>query len=296
MELLDFTYWNKLNEENSQISKIIRIPNRHLGPELDQAYNQALNKVLEETAEDIEYEVTTKDEYGGPMYTIHFKKDEDEIYSSIFGSPEVFTITLKPSFDAYGGGIITLSSLLSIIKRTFYSSVIDVEDNINIIRIKTTPELLEKGLANIANNFVRGHMWKQLIPEKPTFQDYSDAFLKASDDPKYIEVLKDKISNLTIYYTVLDLLKSNIEDYNINKEELSTSISSELNKIKQLDFTKDKESALKETLLFQKKLLKMANSKKEESPLVTDALVEVFRLLLDQYGDIKTINRELLKV
>lgn len=296
MELLDFTYWNKLNEETSQISKIIRIPDRHLGPELDQAYSQALNKVLEETAEDTEYEVTTKDEYAGPAYTIHFKKDEDEVFSSMFGSPEVFTITLKPSFNAYGGGIITLSSLLSSIERTFYSSVIDVEDNINIIRIKTTPELLEKGLTSIANNFVRGSDWRQVSPEKPTFQDYTDAYLKAKEDPKYIDTLKDKISNLTIYYTVLDFLRSNMEDYSINKEELAASISSDLNKIKQLDFTKDKESSLKEALLFQKKLLKMAHSKKEESPLVTDALVEAFRLLLDQYGDIKTLNKELSKV
>ena len=296
MEILDFTYWNKLNEEASQISKIIRIPDRHIGPELEQAYRQAINKVLEETAEDVEYDVTSKDAYGGLEYTIHFKKEDDDVFSSMFGSPEVFTITLKPSFDAYGGGIITLGSLLSTIKRTFYSSVIDVEDNINVIRIKTTPELLEKGLAAIANNFVRGHDWRQVIPEKPTFNDYTNAFLKAKDNPKYIATLKDKISNLTIYYTVLDFLKNNMEDYVINKEELSTSISSELNKIKQLDFIKDKESSLKEALLFQKKLLKMANYRKEESPLVTDALVEVFRLLLDQYGDIKKVNIELSKV
>ena len=294
MELLDFTYWNKLDEESSKISKIIRIPNRNIRPELEKVYVQSINKVLEETSGDVEYEIAVDNTFESAIsYNINFKKEEDEIFSSVFGSPVTFTIALTPQFYGYSTGALTLTNILRKIERYLYSSV-DVEDGVNVIRITTTPELFEKGLINVASSIMDD--WNRAIPEKPTPQDYANAYLKASDNPKYITELKDKISNLTTYYTILDFLNSNTEDYIINKEELSTSVSSELTKIKQLDFTKDAESSLKEALLFQKKLLKMAHSNKEESPLVTDALVDMFRLLLDQYGDVRSLNTALLKV
>lgn len=294
MELLDFTYWNKLNEESSKISKIIRIPNRNIRPELEKAYVQSINKVLEETSGDVEYDISVDNTFESAIsYNINFKKEEDEIFSSVFGSPVTFTIALTPQFYGYSAGALTLTNIMRKIERYLYSSV-DVEDGVNVIRITTTPELFEKGLINIASSIMDD--WNRAIPEKPTPQDYANAYLKASDNPKYITELKDKISNLTTYYTILDFLNSNTEDYIINKEELSASVSSELTKIKQLDFTKDAESSLKEALLFQKKLLKMAHSNKEESPLVTDALVDMFRLLLDQYGDVRSLKTALLKV
>jgi len=296
MELLDFTYWNKLNEETSRISKILRIPNRNIQPELEKEYFQTLNKILEETAGDAEYEITVDNKNSWPIYTIHFKKEEDEIFSSVFGSPELFTIDIIPTFPqytSYGVGVLSLNNLILKTMKYFYTSVREIEDGDNVIRITTTPELFEKGLVNIASSFIG---WSREIPEKPLPQDYDDAYLKASDDPTYITKLKDKIFNATVYDTILNYLKSNIEDYIINQDELSASISSELNKIKQLDFTKDNESSLKEALTFQKKLLKMAHPNKEESALVTDALVDVFRLLLDQYGDIKSLNTALSKV
>lgn len=307
MELLDFNYWTNIVESaaNEQVNKVFTI-----GPDfktlVTDTYYKVADSVLSEFTNGFEYELHVNP--SNLSIKIVFGDDDDDIRSSIYGVAESFSIVLKSliyveGFYGIGSHLLSSTNLPKLLQVQFRNEIIDKSNDTTTIRVSAGPNEFELKLNNIAKIIGAGsNAWSSADTDytAPTIAEYLAAVRpkEEADKEEAIKILANKLNNSIRYQTALEVFKIIVSDLNLNIDELASQISEKTNSFKAIDLDKlpedEKKATLTEILKFQNYLLSLSNPRKiQESKIAVDSLIDIFRILIKQFGDLKTVKKEL---
>jgi hypothetical protein len=309
MELLDFNNWTSVFESSDlkMITKVFTF-SPDFKKEVDDEYYRIADSLLKEDAASFEYTLTSHENNGS--IEVSFGEEEDEFRSSIFGAPESFTITLDSltRHTLYYSGVYLLNPerILQLFEARRKSSRLEKEGGSTIIKLNVWNQEFEQTLQNIAMCIAISKSYASSELVRPTSNDYDNALRYASNDkggsgPNPIKELSTKLNEIIRYRTVLSILHKISSDYIVDIDKLNSDIYGRVNEFKLIDLSKlsdeDRKLKVDEILKFLAYLLKLADSiQSNESELVTDALVDIFRILLTQYDNVLEIKKELGRI
>ncbi|CAB4174651.1 hypothetical protein UFOVP972_64 [uncultured Caudovirales phage] len=293
MELLDFNYWITLNESQKSYYTF-EIPKREL-TEIDEAYDKELRDALSSLPESM-YDISRED--SAVVITLH--ASQDEILSSVYGeSNEVKIGLMYPAKSiAYSGYFkkVSYDSLAKSLGASSYPSKVTTWDDSVQVRFSIQPSELERLIHDRAR-----------IVAVP-FSVYNQEFTKP-DASSFFELVYDgtveKIRKFTQQfneYLRYSAITSALEKYlasesTPNLEEIGATTKARLQGIKSIDFnsitSEEKAKGIEEVVEFQRELLSKSAKSDIESPIMTDAMIENFRILLSEVGTVKEIKKRL---
>ena len=286
MNLLDFTYWISLNESQKRYYTFA-IPKREL-TEIDEVYDQELREILQGLPESM-YEIS---EGRGP-FTLTLRSSQDEILSSVYGESRDVVIKLAHPASSNSSTVpfkkITYASLATQLKGSVYpNKFTENGDSIQVrysLQLATDLDMLLNTTARKMAAPFSAHNHQFIRPEASAFFE----LVYDSDDSKVFSLTKD-LNEYLRYFAVKSVLpKYLVSESTPNLEEISKKVTDRLQKIKSLD----PDTKLKETLAFQKEILSQSSKSDIESSIMTDAMIENFRFLLDEIGGVKEIKKML---
>jgi hypothetical protein len=290
MDLLDFTYWNELNE-SQKVYYIFNIPNNTL-PELNKLYQEVLIESLGGLQNLTKYQITDTDK----GITVSFMPSEDSLVSCIYGDMVIFKIEL--SLFAIRNLTLALFTKAILVSYKYNTSFIKKE-GFTEVNLAEAPGKSDEIIKRITTASMRSIRALPDSPEMPSISDYANV-LDDRENETLISNLQKKLGDYLTYATCARLLEKHLSESPLNLEEISADINTKLAQIKSIDFTKisskEKEDKLKDVLVFQKELLFKANTRRIESPTTTSALIDVFRILSKEIGGVKEISKALSNI
>ena len=307
MELLDFNYWT-LNESQKKYYTF-EIPINKYSKMLNKEYSRILDATLSELTNDIAAD--SKASQNGSI-TINIRPRADELVSAIYGEIEepFITFSLYYPGNSYYGQPVPATMLFNSIKRKTYPNISTPTDDKHKIIDKyeimviCEPDKINNYIHEVALDLSHNLTGYRYSNDKtpPTLPDELEYF-KTSQLSKDLQ--KDAISKLsekldkylkyTTYVRIMNILL--VSEVTPDIEQITSDINTKVAKIKSFDFNNisdsERKSQLDEILKFQNSLLVNANPIRIEVDKTTDALIETFRILLKEVGDVKTIKKEL---
>lgn len=298
MELFDFYQWiNQINESADSINMTFTLDSNY-SEEVKKTYYETLTDHLDKNLPHGSSYSIKNDQYNRAI-NVSILNEDDEISAAIFGPAESFSFTLYPPYVQYIGMItsIGMENMTNQIKRTFHSAIVDKEGDQTKIRVRAmSRDDFDDKLKSVANKVIDYYMISSFPqgrsnPSEPTGSDYIKIIHSESDSESSIKELTNRLSLWLTYTTAIKVLN-----------KMSSQLTIDLEDIRQNVLDKGLNSAIKsndpnEQLSFLKKLIKLADPRRvEESSIVTDALITMFRILLKQYESPKEIWRELSKM
>lgn len=296
MELFDFNNWlGQINESTGSINMTFNFDSNYLD-EVKKTYYETLTDHLDKNLPHGSSYSIKNDQ--PRSIEVSILNEDDEISSAIFGPAESFSFTLYPPYVQYIGMTtsIGMDNMTNQIARTFHNAIVDKEDDRTTIRVRAmSRDDFDDRLKSVANKVIAYygigdyHRNKSYFSEL-TSSDYAKV-IHSSDSKASIKELTSRLSLWLTYTTAIKVLN-----------KMSSQLTIDLDDIRQNVLDKGLNSALnsndpKEQLEFLKKLIKLADPRRvEESSIVTDALITMFRILLKQYESPKEIWRELSKM
>ena len=286
MNLLDFKYWISLNESQKRYYTF-EIPKREL-TEIDEVYDQELRKILQDLPESM-YEIS---EGRGP-FTLTLHSSQDEILSSVYGESQDVVINLvhPASSNSHAGPFkkISYESLAIQLKGSVYpNKFTHSADSIQIrysLQLTTDLDMLLNTTAQKMAVPFSAHNHQFVRPDASAFFD-----LVYSSDNSKVSALTKQLNEYLRYFAVKSVLPKYLESESTpNLEEINKKVTDRLQRIKSLE----PDTKLKETLAFQKEILSQSSKSDIESPIMTDAMIENFRILLSEVGTVKEIKKRL---
>jgi hypothetical protein len=286
MNLLDFTYWIALNESQKSYYTF-EIPKREL-TEIDEAYDQELREILKDLPESM-YEISD----GKGPFTITLHSSQDEILSSVYGESQDVVINLvhPASSNSQAGPFkkISYDNLFTKLRDSDYPHKFTHRDDSVQIRysLQLTTELdmlLNTTARKMAMPFsANNHQF--IRPDASAFFE-----LVYSSDESKVSALTKQLNEYLRYFAVKSVLPKYLESESTpNLEEINKKVTDKLQRIKSLE----PDEKLKETLAFQKEILSQSSKNDIESPIMTDVMIENFRILLSEVGTVKEIKKRL---
>lgn len=298
MELFDFYQWiDKINESSNSINMTFTFDSNYLD-EVKETYYKTLTDHLDKNLpHGSSYSI--KNDQPRSIEVSILTEDDDEITSAIFGPAESFSFTLYPPYVQYIGMTtsIGMDNMTNQITRIFHNAIVDKEGDQTKIRVRAmSRDDFDDKLKSVANKVIDYYMISSFPrgrsnPSEPTSSDYIKIIHSESDSESSIKELTNRLSLWLTYTTAIKVLN-----------KMSSQLTIDLDDIRQNVLDKGLTSAIrsndpKEQLDFLKKLIKLADPRRvEESSIVTDALITMFRILLKQYESPKEIWRELSKM
>lgn len=317
MELLDFNKWEKILEsvDLGKTTKIFKFSPR-FAMEVNTEYYNIADSLLKEDATTFEYTLTSNDD---GTINISIGEEEDEIRSSIFGAPESFNITLGSlTVNKIFGNIpeiLTPNSLHGLFKRFFSNygesvGALEKDGTSDIIKVHIRNSEFEEKLQKIATRISLNSKFRfptiYSEPPRPTHKEYDDALRYANNggersESNPVTELSDKLNEIIKYRTALSILHKISSNYIVDSDKLTSDIYGKTNEFKSIDLSslseEDRKSKIDEILKFQTYVLRVAASVSiTESKLATDALIDIFRILLTEYKSPLEIKRELNRI
>jgi hypothetical protein len=294
MELVDFNKWlGTIHESVSGINIVFKIDSDY-SELVESTYLETLKEHLDKTLPpSITHEIS---KYSDTLINVSLLSEEDEVSATMFGPTESTNFLLAlPNRGLYGQLIgLGPNQTIEKIKKHFYNAIVEKGEDFTSIRVRGDQQTLDSKIISIAkdasssSNFsTSGHRFRDKTYTEPTIDDYFN-LLDAESKTAKDEVVH-KLSVWAVYETaikVLNLISSQLTiDTIAIKKEIATGLNAALN-------SKTDE----EKLPFMKRLMDLANPKRyEESALVTDALIEMFRDLLKHYESPIEIWRAIYK-
>jgi hypothetical protein len=283
MNLLDFKYWQKLNEE-ARSYYTFEIPKREL-TELDEAYLDSLNEVIAGIPKSM-YDLKVN----LPSVIITFHDSKDEVVSSIYGEAQSFAMAFStPGTSTYFSGNFKVIRDSDIISRGFSRSNLSPKithlNNSCKIRISIAPEELEKVLSEAANRIILRS--ERLNVEKIDSSDIIELMYSDGTNLQNLSInLRDKLNNQLRHEALVKTLKRFItSEVSPNIEDTRTNIES---RRKNLEST-----SIEDVISFQRELLDKSDRGNIETDLTTAAMIDNFRVLLKEFGSPKEIKAAL---
>jgi hypothetical protein len=294
MELVDFNKWlDTIHESVSGINIVFKIDSDY-SELVESTYLETLKEHLDKTLPpSITHEIS---KHSDTLINVSLLSEEDEVSTTMFGPTESTNFLLAlPNRGLYGQLIgLGPNQTIEKIKKHFYNAIVEKGEDFTSIRVRGDQQTLDSKIISIAkdasssSNFsTSGHRFRDKTYTEPTIDDYFN-LLDAESKTAKDEVVH-KLSVWAVYETaikVLNLISSQLTiDTIAIKKEIATGLNAALN-------SKTDE----EKLPFMKRLMDLANPKRyEESALVTDALIEMFRDLLKHYESPIEIWRAIYK-
>jgi|688.fasta_scaffold28455_7 hypothetical protein len=286
MELLDFKYWITLNESQKSYYTF-EIPKREL-TEIDEVYDQELREILKGLPESM-YEIS---EGRGP-FTLTLHSSQDEILSSVYGESQDVVINLvhPASSNSQAGPFkkISYTNLFTQLRGSVYPNKFTHRDDSVQIRyslqlttdldmlLNTTAQKTAVPFSAYNHQFIR-----------PTASEFFE-LIYSSDESK-VSALTKQLNEYLRYFAVKSVLPKYLESESTpNLEEINKQVTDRLQRIKSLE----PDEKLKETLAFQKEILSQSSKSDIESPIMTNVMIENFRILLSEVGTVKEIKKRL---
>jgi len=291
MDLLDFTYWNELNE-SQKVYYIFNIPNNTL-PELNKLYQEVLIESLDGLQNLTKYQITDTDK----GITVSFMPSEDSLVSCIYGDIVIFKIEL--SLFAIRNLTLALFTKAILVSYKYYNASFIKKEGFTEVNLAEAPGKSDEIIKRITTASMRSIRALPDSPEMPSISDYANV-LDDRENETLLSNLQKKLGDYLIYTTCARLLEKHLSESPLNLEEISAGINTRLAQIKSIDFTKisskEKEDNINNVLVFQKELLFKANTRRIESPTTTSALIDVFRILSKEIGGVKEISKSLSNI
>jgi len=291
MDLLDFTYWNELNE-SQKVYYIFNIPNNTL-PELNKLYQEVLIESLDGLQNLTKYQITDTDK----GITVSFMPSEDSLVSCIYGDIVIFKIEL--SLFAIRNLTLALFTKAILVSYKYYNASFIKKEGFTEVNLAEAPGKSDEIIKRITTASMRSIRALPDSPEMPSISDYANV-LDDRENETLLSNLQKKLGDYLIYTTCARLLEKHLSESPLNLEEISAGINTKLAQIKSIDFTKisskEKEDNINNVLVFQKELLFKANTRRIESPTTTSALIDVFRILSKEIGGVKEISKSLSNI
>lgn len=290
MDLLDFTYWNGLNE-SQKVYYIFNILNNPL-PELNKLYHEVLIESLDGLQNLTKYQITDTEK----GFTVSFMPSEDSLVSCIYGDMVIFKIELS----LFAIRNLTLNLFTKAILASYkYNTSFIKKEGFTEVNLAEAPGKSDELIKRITTAVMRSIRLSPDSLERPSISDYANV-LADRENETLISNLQKKLGEYLTYMTCIRLLEKHLSESPLNLEEVSSSINNKLAQIKSIDFnkisSKEKEDRLNEVLVFQKELLFKANTRRIESPTTTSALIDVFRILSKEIGGVKEISKALSNI
>ena len=297
MELFDFYQWiGQINESANSINMTFTLDSNYLD-EVKKTYYETLTDHLDKNLPHGSSYSIKNDQ--PRSIEVSILNEDDEISAAIFGPAESFSFTLYPPYVGYIGMTtsIGMDNMTNQITRTFHSAIVDKEDDRTTVRVRAmSRDDFDDKLKSVANKVIDYYMISSFPrnrsnPSEPAGSDYIKIIHSESDSESSIKELTNRLSLWLTYTTAIKVLN-----------KISSQLTIDLDDIRQNVLDKGLNSAIrsndpKEQLDFLKKLIKLADPRRvEESSIVTDALITMFRILLKQYESPKEIWRELSKM
>ena len=297
MNLLDFKYWISLNESQKSYYTF-EIPKRRL-TELDEAYLTGLKDLLSDLPESA-YELN----YSNGSITLTLHPKQDDLISSIYGEAKDITIYLTSPGESnyYSGNFanVSTSKIVTGLTKSHFSSTVKDKSDVTSVIFAISPSNLDD-LINASTNRIVG-----ITSHADYLKLDSSSFLhliydQSDNTEKKIKDFSEVLNKYLRYFAVESVLRKFITSESTpNLEELGASIKTRLEKIKSIELEKlspeEKESFVTDVLSFQRDLLDKASKGSIESKILTDALIENFRILLKEFGNSKEIKKALSKI
>jgi hypothetical protein len=290
MNLLDFTYWVLNESERSYY--VFEIPKGRALTELDEAYMKELTDMLSVIPKQM-YELTRND---GGRVSIKILQNTDDLSSAIYGESSELNLHFSlPGSSSYFSGVnsvIAPTRLVLGLKGSYHPTKIDDDGKKITVRVTLKPSELDQFIKDSANRAT----YSTSDNEKPNFDELIEIAYGLTDElDKKLNSFTQRLNTYLRGVAVTSALREfMVSEISPNLEEESTRIKHRLQKIKQIDFSSisstEKEKALSEVILFQKYLLTKASHKDIEKDLTTDAMIENFRILLNEVGSVKEIK------
>jgi hypothetical protein len=307
MDLLDFNYWT-LNESQKKYYTF-EIPIRMYSDMLNKEYHRVLDETLSTFTKDIVADVEALKE----SILINIKPRADELVSAIYGEVEepIITFSLYYPGRADYGSIPPATMLFDSIKRKTYPNISTKTDDKHKIIDKyeimviCEPDKINNYIHEVAldlSHTLTGYRYSndKTLPTPPDELEYFKTSQLSKDLQKdAISKLSEKLDKYLKYTAYVRIMnKLLVSEVTPNIEQIASDLNTKVAKIKSFDFNNisdsERKSQLDEILKFQNSLLIKANPLRIEVDETTDALIETFRILIKEVGNVKTIKKELL--
>ena len=294
MELFDFKQWITLNESQKGYYTF-EIPKREL-TEIDDAYDQELREILKGLP-DAMYDISD----GRGQFTLTLHGSQDELLSSVYGESQDVVITLvHPASSNSSAGLfkkISYASLVNQLRGSVYpNKFTDEGDSVQIrysLQLNTDLDMLLTTTARKTAISFSAYNHQFIRPEASDFFE-----LVYNSDESKASALTKQLNEYLRYFAVKSALpKYLVSERTPNLEEIESSVKERMQGIRSIDFNtaspEEKEKGLQEVLSFQRELLSTSSKSDIEAPIMTDAMIENFRILLKELGGVKEIKSAL---
>ena len=294
MELVDFNKWlSSINESVSGINIVFKIDSDY-SELVESTYLEILKEHLDKKLPpNITHEIS---KHSDTLINVSLLSGEDEISTTMFGPTESTNFLLSLPNRGQFHQIVGLSPNQTVekIKKHFYNAIVEKREGFTSIRVRGDQETLDSRIISIAkdasssSNFsISGHRFRDKTYTEPTIDDYFNLLDTESKTAK--DDVVHKLSVWLVYETaikVLNLISSQLTiDTAAIQKEIATGLNAALNS-----------KTAEEKLPFMKRLMDLANPKRyEESSIVTETLIEMFRDLLKNYESPLEIWRAIYK-